>query len=407
MICNKEISKKNKNKNNIVNIKELQLILHDLFTSHQLSDGDIIDDIETIKEYVKNVYLQFNELNIFQDIIISSEIEDLLYSRIFNNDPIYNNDDLIDLTQKIELIKKIPQPTQRSEEWYIYRNNRLTASDLGTAMNINPYSSREKLILKKCGHEEPFVPGPAIEHGVKYEDVAIEIYSKRNNVNVVEYGCIPHPTIPFFGASPDGIIDYNSQNKNYIGRMLEIKCPKSRPITGYPPDYYFAQVQGQLEVCDLEYCDFLECDIQEYNKSNYLSDIYENDFSLRSNGLEKGVLIEQYNHVKKKMEYIYAPRFKDLEELEQWEDQLIDKILHDNNLEYIKTTYWKLVNYCTTLIIRDRELFEDAYLYIKKFWDDVLKYRKNGIESLIKPKKEKKINLYQKNSKDEIFFIND
>ena len=50
----------------------------------------------------------------------------------------------------MDILKKLELPEQRSEEWYIYRNNRLTASDLGTAMNINPYSTRDKLILKKC-----------------------------------------------------------------------------------------------------------------------------------------------------------------------------------------------------------------------------------------------------------------
>ena len=35
--------------------------------------------------------------------------------------------------------------------------------------------------------------------------------------------------------------------------MLEIKCPKSRKLNGFVPEYYLAQVQGQLEVCDLEY----------------------------------------------------------------------------------------------------------------------------------------------------------
>ena len=49
--------------------------------------------------------------------------------------------------------------------------------------------------------------------------------------------------------------------------MLEIKCPTSRDITGFVPEYYHAQVQGQLEVCGLEYCDFLECELREYDKA--------------------------------------------------------------------------------------------------------------------------------------------
>ena len=60
--------------------------------------------------------------------------------------------------------------------------------------------------------------------------------------------------------------------------MLEIKCPKSRNITGIIPPIFFAQVQGQLEVCDLEYCDFLECQIlREYNsKKEFFEDTHEN-----------------------------------------------------------------------------------------------------------------------------------
>ena len=46
--------------------------------------------------------------------------------------------------------------------------------------------------------------------------------SSRNNVKVFEYGCIPHPTIGHFGASPDGIVDNGSENLNYLGRMLKL-----------------------------------------------------------------------------------------------------------------------------------------------------------------------------------------
>ena len=97
-------------------------------------------------------------------------------------------------------------------------------------------------------------------------------------LKVFEYGCIPHPNIDHFGASPDGIVEPESLNKNYVGRMLEIKCPGSRPITGFIPEYYHAQVQGQLEVCNLEFCDFVECKIDEYKTDDdYFNDYYKLD----------------------------------------------------------------------------------------------------------------------------------
>ena len=87
--------------------------------------------------------------------------------------------------------------------------------------------------------------------------------------------------------------------------MLEIKCPKSRIITGIIPDSYYAQIQGQLEVCDLEYCDFLECDIKEYSdKNSFFKDSpYGENVScyLQANNNEKGIIIELYDTQKKRI----------------------------------------------------------------------------------------------------------
>ena len=36
-----------------------------------------------------------------------------------------------------------PQPEQRTQEWFDYRYNRITASDMATAIDLNPYESVE------------------------------------------------------------------------------------------------------------------------------------------------------------------------------------------------------------------------------------------------------------------------
>ena len=70
-------------------------------------------------------------------------------------------------------------------------------------------------------------------HGVLCEEITTRLYEQRFNVVVKEYGCLPHKTINFLGASPDGIVIKSKNNdfssKNYItstfkiGTMLEIK----------------------------------------------------------------------------------------------------------------------------------------------------------------------------------------
>ena len=108
--------------------------------------------------------------------------------------------------------------------------------------------------------------------GVKYEDVAVTVYERRHNLHVAEFGCLPHPTLKCFGASPDGIIDKGPPE--YIGRMLEIKVPPKRVIDPeVVPKHYFYQMQGQLEVCNLDECEFLQVKIHEYNST----DAYKED----------------------------------------------------------------------------------------------------------------------------------
>ena len=377
--------------------EDLFNIINDVFDNNDLEGDDLYDNTiyEEIKMMVLEIYSQINPITNSNDVSeIEQHINNLLYQRQnMVKDPIYCESDLLYLEAKIKHLAQIPQPEQRSEEWYIFRNNRLTASDFYSVMGGGAISRRNELIMKKCGEEMPFLTNAAILHGIKFEDMAVKIYEKQNNVKVNEFGCLPHSTIPFFGASPDGIVSYESENKNYVGRMLEIKCPKSRKITGIIPDGYFAQIQGQLEVCDLEYCDYLECDFQMYKSKE---EFFEDDIR------EKGIIVEFYDtNLKKNLNY-YATEdhIKSYDLFKKWEDSLVSKIYDNDDLEYLTTTYWYLNKLNVVLVKRDKSYFTKNYINIKKFWDDVLKYREIGIDTLkktkkikYKPYKEKELNF--------------
>jgi putative phage-type endonuclease len=377
--------------------EDLFNIINDVFDNNDLEGDDLYDNTiyEEIKMMVLEIYSQINPITNSSDVSeVEQHINTLLYQRQnMVKDPIYCESDLLYLEAKIKHLAQIPQPEQRSEEWYIFRNNRLTASDFYSVMDGGAISRRNELIMKKCGEEMPFLTNAAILHGIKFEDMAVKIYEKQNNVKVNEFGCLPHSTIPFFGASPDGIVSYESINKNYVGRMLEIKCPKSRKITGIIPDGYFAQIQGQLEVCDLEYCDYLECDFQMYASKD---EFFKDDIR------EKGIIVEFYDtNLKKNLNY-YATEdhIKSYDLFKQWEDSLLSKIYDNENLEYLTTTYWYLNKLNVVLVKRDKSYFTKNYINIKQFWDDVLKYREIGLETLkqtkkikYKPYKEKELNF--------------
>lgn len=366
-------------------ILQIQLIIQDIILNSDINNSELMDEIkrdeikDTILGILRELIYKQSDYQILDQY--EEEINRHLILSIKEISPIYDEKAILSISNQIIELKKIPQPEQRTPEWYEFRKDRLTASDLGTIIGVNPYEQPNYIVQKKAGLEKPFKTNKAIKWGVKYEEVITKIYEHKNNVKVFEYGCIPHPIIKHFGASPDGIVDSDSKNKNYIGRMLEIKCPSSRDITGFIPEYYHAQVQGQLEVCDLEFCDFVECKIAEYK----CSEEYHKDGNLtyQSNGFEKGVVIDTYDKTLEKEVFYYANLGLSKEEIDMWEDKILDKVLENENLEYLKTSYWKVTQYNELLIKRDKKWFYEVCIpKINEFWDKVLYYRKRPIDEL-------------------------
>ena len=184
------------------------------------------------------------------------------------------------LEEHFQKLFATPQPEQRSEEWYAFRKGRITASDIATALDHNPYEPWEEFIIKKCDPDYPFYDNETVFHGKKYEEIATMIYQEIYNVRVTEFGCLPSPDYSFLGASPDGIcskatLDYQFSDK--INTMLEIKCPVRRKINtsgdikgGICPHYYEYQCQVQMQCCNLDKCDFWQCDIEEIDYQTYI-----------------------------------------------------------------------------------------------------------------------------------------
>lgn len=282
--------------------------------------------------------------------------------------------------QVVELLK-LPQPEQRSPEWYKMRENMITASDWASAINLNPYSNRKKLLLKKLGHEgSQFSGNSATRWGQKYEPVATLIYETREEKEIIEFGCIPHPTIDFLGASPDGITP--------DGVMVEIKCPPRRKITGIPPIYYWCQVQGQLEVCDLERCDFLECKLGEYESDQeYFDDLENSSNRSKKYGMESGMIIEFSKNDNPHFEY--SKIGITLEESNIWITEMISK-LRKEDYQFCNTCCWFLEKVSCVPIFRDKEWFVKAHAELKLFWEDWQKYKDIGYETLL-PKKRLKV----------------
>ena len=308
---------------------------------------------------------------------------------------------------RVELLKQKIQPEQRSQEWYDMRYNMLTASDIGTIIGVNCYQKPKDVLLKKCGHKS-FRGNKYTWHGQMYEPIATSIYESRYFCEVIEFGLLQHDTIPYLGASPDGITPE--------GIMIEIKCPYTRTINGNIKDKktmsYYAQIQAQLEVCDLEICHFWECrfEIAGYDSlDSYNQDLYipTNITSLNiiptqqtldlnvitlpndrrsSNGLEKGILLRyKHKYTDDDYKYLYPPFMVSTQEQLDW----INKQLERNLFEFHEFVYWKLLQTSNCVVNRDRVWWNQQVIpKLKPFWDEVLYRRQNGCEDIM-PKKRK------------------
>lgn len=300
--------------------------------------------------------------------------------------------------KQIKWLDSIPQPEQRTKEWYTYRHNVITASSMSKVFEGKTYYN--SVLKEKVLPEKKHFSGSsnALQHGVRNEPVAQSIYELITKSKISEYGCIRHPEINHIGASPDGIVTESFVNGDLLlGRMLEIKCLYSRRLTGIPLYKYWVQVQIQLEVCELEYCDFFECKFNENLSEEKFFEKLENG----TIGEYHGNIIE-YTEISKdssessKTKWIYSPINLSYSEYLKWKDNEIAPFLENNsNLWYNKIFYWELIKYSNVTIKRNRKWFKHVKPKIESFWNDVMERRKKidnddtgKLEKTMFPKKE-------------------
>lgn len=144
---------------------------------------------------------------------------------------------------------------QKSAIWLQRRKLRLTASQIATAIGINPYETRNNLIKQYAGvgsGETKFTGNEATRHGEFYEDDAVSLYEQRYQKTVLMFGLMPFIAFgEFLGGSVDGVTT--------DGILVEVKCPYRRqPKTDSIPAYYEPQIQSMMHGFSLKCSAFIE-----------------------------------------------------------------------------------------------------------------------------------------------------
>jgi len=171
--------------------------------------------------------------------------------------------------------REAAQIAQGTKEWHQLRLGKVTASrvaDILAKTKTGPSASRQNYLIelalqRTTGIIQESYSNSAMEWGTQTEPQARVAYEVRTNNFVDQVAFIEHPSIDWFGCSPDGLVSDRG--------LVEIKCPNSTTHWEYfkynrPPTKYVIQMQAQLAVTGRDWCDFVSFDPRMPDRSQLL-----------------------------------------------------------------------------------------------------------------------------------------
>ena len=150
---------------------------------------------------------------------------------------------------------------QRTDEWINARLGSATASRMNDALAGPETAARRGYLIqlvteRLTGQQQESYNSAAMQRGTELEPVARMAYEFKNGF-VDKTGFHKHPSIEWFGASPDGLVGDDG--------LVEIKCPNSTThvdyiLEGKVPTKYKRQMLAQLACTGRKWCDFVSFD---------------------------------------------------------------------------------------------------------------------------------------------------
>ena len=362
-------------------------IIKDQFMANPLSISDYDYDSHIVSLLIENFEELLDEDMIY-DIYTNKKSE--IYKNIGfpsrSYEYTYITEGTNNTQEKCDYLLNIPQPDQRTKEWYEFRHNHITASNawkcLGTTSSVNQIIL-EKLTPLNVEKYKPSLNDNPMTWGQRFEDISIMFYENKYNVKVDDLGCLEHPEHTFLAASPDGIIT----SKNNNSRLLEIKNVVSRKITKIPKPDYWMQMQLQMEVCDIDECDFLETKFVEYEGFS--------EFKCDINETNKGIIMMFVKNNEIPV-YEYSELYKNIEDIEKWMDEKMDYYEKVENIRWFKNIYWKMDEFSCIMVKRNKIWFENAIHKIKDVWEIIVNERENDCKNIDNYKPKKRIKVEKK-----------
>ena len=241
---------------------------------------------------------------------------------------------------------------QRTSAWHMKRGEMITASEVWKVFVGG--ETRRSLIVGKLTPPQSSGGqfGGALIWGTRFEPIAKEIYEQETGCTITDVSCVQHPVYPFLGASPDGIVfPTDASDIHRRGRLIEFKCPISRPESEGVPSEYVHQMQMQMECTGIDECEYAEFRFKQVFSSEWV----------RATGV-KGVFAVFDDE---KVEYK-----SQTEDLVAWQ-----KKVSDRDPQFL---YWLLKSSKKAFVPKDPTWITTHIPELQAAWDEVLLHRSAG-----------------------------
>jgi len=243
-------------------------------------------------------------------------------------------------------IRDYGQNDQRTTQWHAKRGEMITGSEVWKVFVGG--EARRSLMIGKLIPQQSISSGPMI-WGTRFEPIAKELYENETGCKIVDVSCVRHPVYSFLGASPDGLIFPVNTDVRRRGRLIEFKCPFSRPESEGIPSEYVHQMQMQMECTGIDECEYAEFRFKKVFSSEWI----------RSTAT-KGVFAVFDDETVK-----YKPSTVDLS---AWQAEIGEAQL----------VYWILNSTKKAFLPRDPNWITSHIGELQSTWDEVLRHREAG-----------------------------
>jgi len=172
---------------------------------------------------------------------------------------------------------------QGTPEWHQMRLGKVTASrvaDILARTKTGPSASRQNYLIelalqRTTGIIQESYTNAAMEWGTQTEPQARVSYEVNTNNFVDQVAFIDHPSIAWFGCSPDGLVSDRG--------LVEIKCRNSAGHwetikLNEIPKKYWIQMQAQLTCTGREWNDYVSFDPRMPERSQlYIKRVFRDE----------------------------------------------------------------------------------------------------------------------------------